>query len=251
MQVTLFDRSHRQIELTKIGNQVYEDAQRLLKCYEEMCYHVEKNHLPSTVRMAMLPVFSQYAIAKEVQYFLRENKVKMQVIEIEERDLSQVMKEEMDLCMVRGKQEMLSSYARFSAGSDELIAIVAKNHPLAHRKEISLKELKREPLLLFPQYTEISKLTIKACLDNGFQPTIKRYGRMETLLYEVKEEGVVLAMKRSIQQYHLSDLKVIELKEKIISHRYLYIRKETMQKTMIKALVNHLIKQGFVMEDNN
>lgn len=157
--------------------------------------------------------------------------------------------------LIQGKEVCLGLHVNLTVGKpcahpSQVSSLLDINGTFLSSK-IHREELEREPLLLFPQYTEISKLTIKACLDNGIQPTIKRYGRMETLVYEVKEEGVVLAMNRSIQQYHLRDLKVIELKEKIISHRYLYIRKETMQKIMMKALVNHLIKQGFVMEDNN
>lgn len=222
----LFDRSHRQITLTQEGEALLEDIKDILKSYEKFHQHVNelKDNGENTLKIAMFPIFSQYDLAKKINDFSKSHPdLHLHIDEIEERDIDHKLNyQDHDIYILRGDYE-LSHFHRILLYEDSLVCIVHKNHPLSHKKSISIHDLQDEKLLLPPKYTKITQLALEACHQAGFNPSKVRYGRNETILSAVGEnEGIGIMMKKTLHVFHLSHMKVIPFKQDIHGDIFLY-----------------------------
>lgn len=238
--VLLFDRSHRQITLTDDGQKLLKDVQAILTQYQLMQEHINelKVQQNNTLKIAMLPIFSQYDFAYKLHLF-QEQYPHIQVIldEIEERDLEHKFNNhDYDLYIFRGHPDPLLHCQHKLLYKDNLVAVVSKLHPLASEEKLSLSKLKDNKLLLPPQYTTITNIALEACHQAGFEPHIIRYGRLETILTAASEnDGIALVMKKSLPVFHFHKVKIIPLQENIDGHIYLYFSKHH------KAIVDDFI----------
>lgn len=241
--VALFDRTKRQIKLTPVAMSIYEDMQAILKSHAHILNQIQSYQVVNgkEIKIAMLPIFSQYDITEKIEAFSKLHQdIIIQNIEMEERDIESMLSEnQMDLYFLRGEYE-LENFIRFRVGEDELVAVVSSSSPFGKREEVSLKELKEEAFLLFPTYTMIRKISEDACRQAGFTPKVKRYGRLHTLLAAAgNQEGIVLSMRHSLQQYQLEGLNVMEIKEGIKSYIYMYISKDSLNKQGVRKLIDY------------
>lgn len=249
LDILLFDRSHRQITLTSEGQELLKDVKTILIKYQLMMKHVielkEQQH--NILKIAMLPIFSQYDFAFKLHQFQKKYP-HIQVIldEIEERDLDHKFHyHDYDLYILREQHDKFSHYQQKQLYEDNLVAVVFKQHPLAIYDTLSLKQLKDEKLLLPPQYTTISNVAIEACHQSGFEPHIVRHGRLETILTATSEnEGIALVMKESLHIFQFHEVKIIPLQEKINGNICLYYDKHH------KAIVNDFIQMIETLENH-
>ena len=241
--VFLFDRSHRQITLTNEGQQLLKDTKILLKDYEKMLEHLEtiKEDKRNTIKIAMLPIFSQYDLAHRLNEFSKNHPhVHLIIDEIEERDLHHKLDyHDYDIYILRGDYEELQVFQKMLLYEDNLVAVISKNHPLAHMNHLSIKQLKGEQLLLPPKYTTISNLAVDACHQANFNPHIKRHGRLETILSAAGEnEGIALVMKKSLHIFHLNQVQVLPFSEDIHGDVYLYYALDSNHKQIIEEFIH-------------
>lgn len=174
--ILLFDRSHRQITLTNEGKELLKDAKAILGKYQLMLEHVidmkEQQH--HTLKIAMLPIFSQYDFAFKLHQFQKQYPhIQVTIDEIEERDLEHKLDyHDYDLYILRGHHNQLSHYQQKLLYQDNLVAVVSKHHPLTMYHTLSLQELKNEKLLLQPQYTTfyVMRGTLRKRVENNSTP---------------------------------------------------------------------------------
>lgn len=240
--VFLFDRSHRQISLTYAGEQLLKDTKTILKDYEKMTEHLQiiKEENRNTIKIAMLPIFSQYDLAHKLSDFSQNHPhIHLIIDEIEERDLHHKLDfHDYDIYILRGDYEELHSFHKILLYEDQLVAVVSQHHPLSHFKEISIHQLKDEKILLPPKYTTISNLAIEACHQASFNPQIARHGRLETILSATSEnEGIGLVMKKSLHIFHLKNVHILSFKENIQGNVHLYYSIDSAHKDAIIEFV--------------
>lgn len=248
--VFLFDRTHRQIALTNEGQQLLKDVKNILKDYNHMQEHLismkETNH--NTIKIAMLPIFSQYDLAHKINDFkINHPQFHLTIDEIEERDLSnQLNYHHYDIYILRGHHQELEQFQSLLLYEDNLVAIVSKNNPLSKQKSLSLQQLQNQKLLLPPKYTTIATMAIEACQHAGFHPHIHRHGRTETILSAAKEnEGIALLMKKSLHIFHLSDMVVLPFDSKIEGNIYLYYSTQSSHQEAIQEFINTIQPQKY------
>lgn len=56
--------------------------------------------------------------------------------------------------------------------TEELVALVSENHPLASKSSLKLSELQNDPFILYPDGFILRDLVIKACRQHGFEPIV-------------------------------------------------------------------------------
>lgn len=225
LNVELFDRSHRQITLTIYGQQLLKDAHNLLNEHQHMLDNINKlkSKNEQTINIAMLPIFSLFDFAYKFDGFKKDHpEVNLTFEEIEERDLvEKVHESSYDLFILRDKCQGLEHLHKIKLYDDELIALAPKNSTL--KTACSIKELAKHQLLLMPRYTTISEVTINKFLELGFKPSIKRHGRIETIIHAARNnEGIAITTKKSLHIFHLDGLKAISITDKVQLGIYLY-----------------------------
>lgn len=247
--IQLFDRSYRQIKLTKAGSIFLADAKKMLYQYYQMQEHIYtyKQSHESKLKIAMLPILSHYNFAKKIHTFkhLYDN-IQIDIHEIEERDITNTLtNQNYDIFILRGNHKIVSSYTKILLYEDTLVAIASKNHPISKKKIISFQELKDEALLLPPPYTKISKIANESCQKHNFIPQIQHYGRIESLIASVREqEGIALLMKQSLSLYNLHNIEILEFDNKIHGDIHMYISPLSKQKNVVKDFLMFLKKES-------
>ena len=56
--------------------------------------------------------------------------------------------------------------------TEELVALVSENHPLANKSSLKLSELQNDPFILYPEGFVLRDFVIKACQQHGFEPNV-------------------------------------------------------------------------------
>ncbi|MCD7893927.1 MAG: LysR family transcriptional regulator [Erysipelotrichaceae bacterium] len=224
LDMILFDRSHRQITLTKAGEQFYKDALILLKDYNHMINHLDvlKDNTQNTIRIAMLPILSQYNLVTKLDNFSSlYPSYHVEIDEIEERDIQNILNNQYDMYILRGHID-LPNYKKILLYKDKLTAVTSYKHPLSCYDEVSIIDFKNNEILLPPQYTTIAHIALEEFKTLDFHPTHIRYGRLETILSSLKDYNVAFVMEKTLSMYHLSNLCMHTLHEEVYGNIYLY-----------------------------
>lgn len=243
LDVKLFDRTHRQISLTIYGQQLLKDAQKIINDHQQMLNNINdlKTTTTQTIKIAMIPIFSLFDFAFKFNKFKKDHpEIPIIIEEIEERDITTKLHEtSYDLFIMRDKCHGLEHLHKIKLYDDELIALAPKN--ASFKSSCSLKELATYGLLLMPRYTTIAEATINKCLELGFKPSIKRHGRIETIIHAAKNnEGIAITTKKSLHIFHLDGLKAIKITDKISLGIYLYYDPHASNSKQINCLLSYI-----------
>lgn len=129
--------------------------------------------------------------------------------------------------------------------SEELTLVVPLNHPLAHIKELELKELDHIPMILLPQNYYLRKFIDTYCTELGIRlEPILEMTTLESLIQMVSEEVGVTILPAPyvdfIRNDHIVQVRLINptLKRKI---GFIY-RKEKFMCTATKTFINQVTK---------
>jgi|LAHS01.1.fsa_nt_gb DNA-binding transcriptional LysR family regulator len=229
----LFDRSTHQVALTESGKMLLATAEVITKEYHACLDELDRRKAirQKTIRIASIPVIEPYGISDLVIQFQKEHPaIDMQVREIEERDIPQLLQcGECDLAFQRLNKNDMKEYHAVPYCSDELVAVVPKDHKLLAYKTIPLSMLKDEPFLIMDENTALYELCVNACKQAGFEPKITYKGhRPENIMGLVaKGMGVSLLLKKEVDFFVNPGIQSIKLAQPIKSEIYLTNPKQT------------------------
>ncbi len=151
LNITLFERKGNRIYLTKAGQLVYNNLKKIKQQYREMEFELGKltDSFRGTLRMGASSSISQYVIPTviaafhnkypEIHFYLYNGNS----LEIERK----LLQNEIDLALVENESSQLNiRYMDFL--EDEIVAVTAIGSLYAKRKELSLIDLQKIPMVL-------------------------------------------------------------------------------------------------------
>jgi len=101
--------------------------------------------------------------------------------------------------------------------SEELVALVSPEHPLAQHDSITIAELEEEPFLLYPT-GYVREMTLMACRNAGFEPNVMLNGGSVGMLLRLAEVGLGVAiMPQLVMQGGNKRLKVLPITNPVIN----------------------------------
>ena len=223
LDVTLFDRAHRRVVLTKQGEIVLSHAEQILSDYSGMMTELceMKGQEGGRLSIASIPVMRQYGITELVGRFRRENvDIAMSVGEMEGNEVLPAMKNGgYDMAFLRLEQMTDPSYESIPLAEDKLTVLLPENHKLAGASELSLSQLKEEPFLLLNEGTLLRGLCVDACQRSGFLPKVAYSGTRNENIAELVAMGmgVSLVMEKFYHHLRPEGVRCIPLKERVVS----------------------------------
>lgn len=233
LDVLLFDRSKRQIVLTVYGENLLNDAQRIIDDYDSMINHLQqlKVEMNSQIKIGILPLISSFNLFQTLNSMNQTfQNLKIDFDEIEEKDLStKIENNNYDILILREtKNPLLHEYHKVKLFSDHLVALVSLENKASHLKEIALKNLNQSSILLPPSYTTISNTFIDVCKKEHIEPSTIKYGRLETLINIVEHSSndIAISTEKSITAFKQKHSKVKKLIPFISCDVYLYYYKK-------------------------
>ena len=171
--ITLFDRSQKQIKLTDIGQTFYDNSLEFLALFEKLSLemndvvNVQKGH----IKIGLSPMMNVQMFTNALNQFhkLYPN-VTYEVIEGGGKIVENLTaNDEVDI----GITTLPVDHTLFHSiplYNEELLLVVSNDHHLAHLKKVDLAELKDEEFVLFHDDYYLKDQIIENCKRIGFYP---------------------------------------------------------------------------------
>lgn len=126
--------------------------------------------------------------------------------------------------------------------SRDIILTVYEGHPYYDREEISISELKNEKIIILNEKFRVYHEFYNRCIENGFEPQIVGKTVDSHFLYKLSKlkVGIGVLIDFSTEDFTLSNVRVIPLKEKIKWDIYQICNKKNQSFSTIKTFQKYL-----------
>lgn len=179
LEVSLFERSRRNVSLTAAGRAFREEAATILHQLRRAAEAARRAAAGETDRLEIgfvSAVLSSELVEVFATYRRENPNVRLILHDLLPADqLAALEKGELDLGFVGVAPEVVPSSLSITTWRDErLMVYLPADHPLAKRKRIRLSSLKDEPFVLVsPEAAPAYSLLVKRlCQEAGFRPAI-------------------------------------------------------------------------------
>ncbi|WP_150284566.1 LysR family transcriptional regulator [Rummeliibacillus sp. TYF-LIM-RU47] len=193
----LFYRYPRHIELTDVGEIVYAQALKMLSIVEELDTALEDvlQMKKGTIKIGMPPLIGILYLPKLLKGF--QERYPHISIELVERGANIIKELVADGVLDIGFVMLPADENDFQVipfASQDLMLIINKSHHLAGSKEISLRELANERMLLFSQDFTLHDRIKQECEQAGFAPQIAYESSQWDIISQMVEYNLGVAM---------------------------------------------------------
>ena len=178
LQIELFTRTKRSVKLTPAGKVFFVEAQQLLERAENAIALARSTASGEVGRLTIgFTATATYTVLPKLirRFRSRYPQVEIETIELStEAQVTAIDREEIDIGFLHPPVDTRGLELR-SLLSEEFVAVLPREHPLASKKSLSLSDLKQEHFILHSRaegphlYDEFLKL----CHQAGFEPKIK------------------------------------------------------------------------------
>lgn len=201
LDTKLFTRSHKKIELTEVGRLSLTYVQTIVDQYHQM-----KNKLvdlrtgsETILHISTIPTLIKYEGFTTIMSFLNKHpETTLQLREAETDALVAVLEHgENRLVFSRFFEWNHPDTEVLITEEDEFVAVFTKDHPLAKKSELSLKELEHERFLLLRETSQLKQPVIDLCHQAGFDPSIANVSSRIDLLIQMAKENLGIAILMS------------------------------------------------------
>jgi LysR family transcriptional activator of glutamate synthase operon len=243
----LIDRSRRRIALTRAGEAFLKHARVLNKDYLAMVAELSAYKTTPSFSVLSIPVIAQYGIASYLAQF--RTAYPHFDFTLEEREPLPILRSldnhTHDLAFVREHYLDTETYSSLLIAQDKLLVAVSKDHHLADRGSVSLKELADENFITYEKSTLVDKLVVGACRRAGFEPrVIYATLRIESILGLVaSNSGIALVMGKVFDHSKHLDVIGVPLEETIKSDVVLAWLKNKMPSKAARKFVDFMSKE--------
>ena len=147
----LLDRNNRQVSLTEAGRVLYHYAVELARLYDEARKAVAEvtGKVKGKLVIGATLTIGEYLLPRIAGYFKQkypEVDITLQIANTQEV-VRRILAHELDLGLIEGRVEH-PDLIQQDIYQDELVLIVSPQHPWAEREEVTLEDLRREPVIL-------------------------------------------------------------------------------------------------------
>ncbi|AKP66157.1 LysR family transcriptional regulator [Companilactobacillus ginsenosidimutans] len=245
LNVTLFTRAHRKIGLTTEGTLIIPYARKILNDYDAMQVKLNdyRDAQNLTIELHTIPTMPNYDSFVLLSNFLKEHSEIHVALKEEESNqlMDSLIQNKCEIIFTRTfdfKDDTLESIVM---ENDDFSVVLPKNHQLANRKVISLKELKQENFLQLGDSTNLLQPVINMCEDSGFVPNISYQGVRADLIMGMvaKNMGISIMMSKTAQGFDKDNLVVIPLKEST-NNELCFVRKKDHSSTASDVFWNYV-----------
>lgn len=172
--VRLLDRAGHRAALTDAGRIVYRRAVSMLGERDDLLAELDelRGLRRGLLRLGLPPIGSDVLFAPVFAAFrARYPGVEVRVIEHGSERLEELLRiGEIDLGGLLAP--VSDEFALQPVRSDPVVALLARDHPLAGAGQIRMRDLAQVPFILFDQGFALNPMILDACRRNGFSPDI-------------------------------------------------------------------------------
>lgn len=230
--VELFNRTSRQVSISKFGSIFLPYASKITEEYDKCTLELNKQIelKKATLSIASIPVLAQYDLTELLYDFqLAYPQIKQKVTEVESCDIFYALSNDAaELAFQRFTDYSDTGYDYLPYCTDHLVAVLPKNHPLCARNYLVMNDLRSEVMLLLDQNTYLHNICMDACHKAGYEPKMAYTGHRPENLIELTARGmgITLLMVKQAEYFKNENVEIREIKPFIKSEICLIKLKE-------------------------
>lgn len=164
----------RQVQLTEIGQRIYQHALELLQAEQNIFLEIENYQQlkTGTLKLGVPPLGSQLLTTALFDYHQQWPEIELAFLEVGSKGIEQaLMNNELDVGV------LLHPFDQQIFNSIELcnypvMVVLRHDATWATRKKIQLEELRHQSFLMFPENFSLNRIILDACEQHGFYPSI-------------------------------------------------------------------------------
>jgi len=249
LQVHLFRRSTRNLQLTDAGQIVYQQALKINGLIDELAAKLDNlTHSPSgEIKIGIPPVIGTLFFPDIAANFgkLYPN-VTLQLIEHGAKKIERFIDEgsvDVGLVVLPTNQQLFEITPFIE---EEFYLFTSPNHPLAQEEIVTVTQLKKEKFIVFNQDFALHKLIIHYCEQAGFEPTIAYESSQWDLITELvrADLGITLLPKSIHTKMVHGTTKMIPLQQPPMWKLGVITKKDRYQSFAVRALLQFLENNG-------
>lgn len=244
---TLFIRYNNQITLTDEGHYLYRLALDLLENFDKVkndfLSYLKK---PEVLKVGIPPMLGTFVLPPILNEYSKQNpNVEIQLMELGSAANKQALIDrDINLGLtVISKDEIVNEKISYTKLIDTtLLFTVNKNHPLAKKKMISIKDLKGIPIILMKEDCLQSYLVQREFEKHGITPNIKiKTNQLYTIKELIKNNNLGAFIFNQVIE-HDSSIVGIPLKEPIDLEIVIASRKDSHLNNVAKGFLKFIIE---------
>ncbi|MEB3792596.1 LysR family transcriptional regulator [Acinetobacter sp. IK40] len=164
----------RQVELTEIGQRIYQHALELLQAEQNIFLEIENYQQlkTGTLKLGVPPLGSQLLTTALFDYHQQWPEIELAFLEVGSKGIEQaLMNNELDVGVLLHpfEQQIFNS---IELCNYPLMVLLRRDAIWATRKKIHLEELQHQSFLMFPENFSLNRIILDACEQHGFYPSI-------------------------------------------------------------------------------
>lgn len=245
LSTTLFDRSNKRVVLTDAGEIVLERAIQIIQMVEEVhtaledMEHLKKGHL----KLGMPPLIGILFFAQMMKGFQQQYpQITFQLDEIGANVVKErVLAGELDagFVMLPAHDE---DYDVIPFVTADVVVVLHREHRLAQKKILSMKDLADESLLLFSEDFTLHDRILQECEAYGFQPHIAFESSHWEFISQMIEHnlGIALFPEPFARKTNPDKVVAIPLERPILWEIAFILKKDRYRSRAVHAFIDYI-----------
>lgn len=241
LQTTLFERSVRGLCPTASGSYLYEHCRELLYRLDDIELGIRRiERMDKELQLGFsCGVLNVFPFHKLEQFKTENTDIQITWNELENQEvIDKIFQQTVDVGFVIGNIGKDGLYAREVYQSD-VDALVYEGHPFYGREQLSVGNLRDEPLITLNEKFSCYHSFIGRCKDFGFIPLILIKTMESQLIYRFCREKLGIGIDANIHEHEIrmDGIRRIKLQDAFLWKISIVCREDRKKETMIRKLM--------------
>lgn len=228
LDVSLFDRSTRSVQLNEYSRSLYPYAQQIIRLDEESreaLKQITSQH-QNVLRICFTPTAAHYGIVDVLSYFTKQHpQIELEISE-NTKSVELLEKKQCDFAFASENSAIDSRFRKTVFQKGRIVIIVPTDHPLSSREEVTLQEIASERIVEHVNSKGGLHLGTRQLMDlfekNGITPKIASTASFTSTVIKFVEHGTgIAALPVNRIPQDAFGISVINLVPEVCSYIYL------------------------------
>ncbi len=199
----LTKENSRYTGLTPEGEYLYQEANRILKLYNDLTYRLssfKEKHF-GTIKIGVPPIILSTFFKESIPAFMRKYpNVNIHIVEESANVLKNMLvNKKLDFAILIGVHETTKHVESHVLSTDSLSVFMNKANYLAKKDHVDFEDIESNNLVLLADHFVLNTLLISKFQEHGMMPNPKfRSGQWEVLIQLVSETDSITILPRKI-----------------------------------------------------
>ena len=228
LNLSLFDRSTRNVKLNDFSKDFYPYAKHIIQLHQEALSSLNelKNQNKRQITIVYTPVLGQYGLVETISDFTKKYpEHNLSTIE-SYQPLSLLSQRKSDFAFVSENDAQDESFNKLIYKTDHLAVVLPDSHPLAGQRSVTIEQLYNEQFILHsspnPIMHEETQKFMDLCDSKGFTPNIVAESQFTATMVRYVSAGRGIAVLNRLHiPTEVPNISIVDLYPTI--HSYIYL----------------------------